>query len=74
MNKLNDLLRLNKHIQIEFIKELEIVKILYKGNVISSIPFKHTSIESNPDIIYNYITSLENINLYIPKVYIKENK
>ncbi|SHK06897.1 hypothetical protein [Tepidibacter formicigenes] len=72
MNNLNNLLRLNKHFKIELIKEEKIVKIFYKGSIIGFVPFKNDSIEDNPNLIYNYITSLENVNLYIPKVYTRK--
>lgn len=72
MNKLQDLLRLNKDIKIK--SEERFLQIIYKGNIIKSIELLNDlKIENNEDLIYESIISIENINLYIPKIYTRES-
>lgn len=70
MNKLKNLLRLNTNIKIKL--EENNLKIFYKGMLIKTVILLNNLIEDNEDLIYNSIVSLENITLYIPKIYIRE--
>ncbi len=84
MNKLENLLKLNKHIRIELKSESEKSykeKYIYRLNVFyhhtlidSSIFFESNKIEAHADPIYDHIINLHQITLYIPKIYIRENQ
>lgn len=71
---LNDLLKCNKNIKMEFIKNTNTLEIKNLSKLLSTLELKSNSIEENAKIIYDTITSLENITLYIPKIYIPEKK
>lgn len=72
MEILGNLLRLNKHIKLEFIENTNILEIKYNNNVLSTIDLKNNIIEDNAQFIYDTITNLTDINLYIPKIYYKK--
>lgn len=71
---LNDLLKCNKNIKIGFIENTNTLEIKNLSKLLSTLELKSNSIEENAKIIYDTITSLENITLYIPKIYIPEKK
>ncbi|KGJ48850.1 hypothetical protein KD33_11820 [Clostridium sp. NCR] len=67
---LNDLLKCNKNIKIGFIKNTNTLEIKNLSKILLTLDLKSNSIEDNAKIIYESITTLENITLYIPKIYI----
>lgn len=69
MEMLDNLLRLNKHIKIEFIENTNIIEIKSNNNLLSNIELKNNIIKDNAQFIYDTITNLTGINLYIPKIY-----
>ncbi|MEN2257660.1 hypothetical protein AAIB48_07745 [Paraclostridium benzoelyticum] len=71
---LNDLLKCNKNIKIGFIENTNILEIKNLSKIILTLNLTSNSIEDNAKIIYESITSLKNITLYIPKIYIPEKK
>lgn len=71
---LNDLLKCNKNIKIGFIENTNTLEIKNLSKILLTLDLKSNSIEDNAKIIYEVITSLENITLYIPKIYITEKK
>lgn len=71
---LNDLLKCNKNIKIGFIENSNALEIKNLSKIILTLDLKSNDIENNAKIIYDTITSLENITLYIPKIYIPEKK
>lgn len=71
---LNDLLKCNKNIKIGFIENTNTLEIKNLSKIILTLDLKSNDIENNAKIIYDTITSLENITLYIPKIYIPEKK
>lgn len=71
---LNDLLKCNKNIKIGFIENTNILEIKNLSKTLLTLDLKSNDIENNAKIIYDTITSLENITLYIPKIYIPEKK
>lgn len=71
---LTDLLRCNKHIKINLIENTNILEIKNLSKVIFKLKLDSTNLEDNALIIYNAITSLNDITLYIPKVYVQEKK
>ena len=72
METLGNLLRLNKHIKLEFIENTSILDIRSNNNVLSTIDLKNNIIEDNAQLVYYTITNLTDINLYIPKIYYKK--
>ncbi len=73
MNKLSKLLQYNKHISIEIISEEKKLNIFDKNEIIKSIDFPFNDLKEHSDYIYNLIILIDNINLYIPKIYIKNS-
>ena len=71
---LNDLLKCNKNIKIGFIENTNTLEIKNLSKILLTLDLKSNIIEDNAKIIYEAITSLENITLYIPKIYIPEKK
>lgn len=71
---LNDLLKCNKNIKIGFKENTNILEIKNLSKTLLTLDLKSNDIEDNAKIIYDTITSLENITLYIPKIYIPEKK
>ena len=71
---LNDLLKCNKNIKIGFIENTNTLEIKNLSKILLTLDLKSNDIENNAKIIYEAITSLENITLYIPKIYIPEKK
>lgn len=69
---LNDLLKCNKNIKIGFIENTNTLEIKNLSKILLTLDLKSNDIENNAKIIYEAITSLENITLYIPKIYIPE--
>lgn len=67
---LNDLLKCNKNIKIGFIENTNTLEIKNLSKTLLTLDLKSNDIEDNAKIIYDTITSLENITLYIPKIYI----
>lgn len=71
---LNDLLKCNKNVKIGFIENTNTLEIKNLSKILLTLDLKSNDIENNAKIIYDTITSLENITLYIPKIYIPEKK
>ncbi len=71
LKHLEDLLKCNKHIKISFLENTNILEIKNLSNVILNLELDSNNLEDNSLIIYNSITNLEGITLYIPKIYNK---
>lgn len=67
---LNDLLRCNKNIKIGFIENTNTLEIKNLSKIILTLELESNNLEDNASIIYDSIVNLENITLYIPKIYI----
>ncbi|MGL5712870.1 MAG: hypothetical protein ACRCX2_07615 [Paraclostridium sp.] len=72
LKHLEDLLRCNNHLKIGFIDGTNILEVKASYKVILTLELSNNSLEDNAQTIYDSITSLENITLYIPKIYIPE--
>lgn len=70
-DNLKDLLRCNSGMKLEFRENTNILDVFLYNKPIFNIELENNSIEDNCDKIYNSIVSIENITMYIPKVYIK---
>ncbi len=73
MNKLSKLLEYNNHISIEIVHAQKKLNIFDKKKIIKSIDFPFNNLNVHIDYIYNIIISINNINLYIPKIYIEKS-
>ncbi len=70
-DNLKDLLRCNSGIKLEFRENTNILDVFLYNKAIFNIELESNSIEDNCDKIYNSIVNIENITMYIPKVFIK---
>lgn len=71
LNKLSNLLKYNKHISVKISQKEKKLNIFNKQQIIESIHFPFNNLNEHIDYVYNIIISINNINLYIPKIYIK---
>lgn len=72
LKHLEDLLRCNNHIKIQFIEGTNLLEVKCNYKVILNLELPSNSLGDNAQIIYDSIVSLEDITLYIPKIYIPE--
>lgn len=70
---LKDLLRCNKGMKLEFKKNTNILDVYIYNTVVLTIELEDNNMEKNSELIYNSIINLDNLTMYIPKVYIKED-
>jgi hypothetical protein len=70
---LQNLLRCNKNIKLKFREDSNILDVLSNSQVILTLELDSNDIKEHSKVIYEDIVNLENITLYIPKIYIKEN-
>ena len=70
---LNNLLKNNKGIKLIYRENTNILDIFISNTLMSTLELESNNIESHSEEIYNAIVNLKNINLYIPKIYIKED-
>lgn len=70
---LKNLIKCNKGMKLEFRQNSNVLDVYLNHQVILSIELENNNIESNSELIYNSIINLNNITLYVPKIYIKEN-
>jgi hypothetical protein len=70
---LKNLLKFNNGMTLEFREKTNTLDILLYKKVILTIELPSNSIEENSELIYNSIIQLADIQMYIPKIYIKEN-
>lgn len=68
---LQDFLRCNKNIKLKFRENSNILDVIIFNDVILSLELSNNNIEEHSDIIYNSITNLDGITMYIPKIYVK---
>ena len=68
---LQNLLKCNKGMKLVFRENSNILDIYLYNDIVLTLELNNYSIENNSDIIYNSIINLDNITLYIPKIYIK---
>lgn len=68
---LQNLLKCNKGMELIFRENSNILDIFLYNDIVLTLELNDDSIKNNSDIIYNSIINLDNITLYIPKIYIK---
>lgn len=72
-NILKHLLDCNKSIKLKFTEETNILEIFIYNDIVATLSLNNGNIEDNSDIIYKTIVNIDNITIYIPKIYTKEN-
>ncbi len=70
---LQNLLRCNKNIKLKFREDSNVLDVLSNSQVILTLELDSNDIKEHSKVIYKDIVNLENVTLYIPKIYIKEN-
>ena len=70
---LNDLIRNNKGMKLILSDDSNTLDIYISNNLVLTLKLENRDIESNSEFIYNSIINLENVTMYIPKIYIKED-
>jgi len=66
---LQNLLKCNKGMKLEFRDNSNILDVYLFSDIILSLDIDN--IEDNAELIYNSIINLDNITIYIPKIYQK---
>lgn len=70
---LQNFLRCNKNIKLNFRENSNILDVISYSQVILTLELDSCDLLSNSKLIYDSITKLDGVTMYIPKIYIKEN-
>lgn len=70
---LQNFLRCNKNIKLNFRENSNILDVVSYSQVILTLELDSCDLLSNSKLIYDSITKLDGVTMYIPKIYIKEN-
>lgn len=70
---LQNFLRCNKNIKLNFRENSSILDVVSYSQVILTLELDSCDLISNSKLIYDSITKLDGVTMYIPKIYIKEN-
>ena len=68
---LQNLLKYNKGMKLIFRDNSNILDVYLFSDIILSLDLNINNIEDNAELIYNSITSLDDVTIYIPKIYQK---
>lgn len=68
---LQNFLRCNKNIKLNFRENSNILDVVSYSQVILTLELDSCDLISNSKLIYNSITKLDGVTMYIPKIYIK---
>lgn len=68
---LQNLLKCNKGIKLVFRDNSNILDVYLFSDIILSLDLNINNIEDNAELIYNSIINLDDITIYIPKIYQK---
>ena len=68
---LQNLLKCNKVMKLVFRDNSNILDVYLFSDIILSLNLNINNIEDNAEFIYNSITRLDNVTIYIPKIYQK---
>lgn len=69
---LQNFLRCNKNIKLNFRENSSILDVGSYSQVILTLELDSCDLISNSKLIYDSITKLDGVTMYIPKIYIKE--
>lgn len=70
---LQNFLRCNKNIKLNFRENSNILDVVSYSQVILTLELDSCDLVSNSKLIYDSMTKLDGVTMYIPKIYIKEN-
>lgn len=68
---LKNFLRCNNGIKLIFRDNSNILDIYLLNSIILSLKLDNNNLEDNAELIYNSITRLDNVTMFIPKIYQK---
>ena len=68
---LKNFLRCNNGLKLIFRDNSNILDIYLLNSIILSLKLDNNNLEDNAELIYNSITSLDNVTMFIPKIYQK---
>lgn len=68
---LQNFLRCNKNIKLNFRENSNILDVVSYSQVILTLELDSCDLVSNSKLIYDSITKLDGVTMYIPKIYIK---
>ncbi|MGL4731094.1 MAG: hypothetical protein ACRCW0_05885 [Clostridium sp.] len=68
---LQNFLRCNKNIKLNFRENSNILDVVSYSQVILTLELDSCDLLSNSKLIYDSITKLDGVTMYIPKIYIK---
>lgn len=68
---LKNFLRCNNGIKLILRDNSNILDIYLLNSIILSLKLDNNNLEDNAELIYNSITSLDNVTMFIPKIYQK---
>lgn len=70
---LSNLIKNNKWMKLILRDDTSTLDIYISNNLALTLELENRDIESDSEFIYNSIINLENVTMYIPKIYIKED-
>lgn len=70
---LNNLVKNNKGMKLIFRDGSNVLDIYISNVLVLTLELESQDLENNSELIYNNIVNLENVTMYIPKIYIKED-
>lgn len=70
-NILQNFLKCNKGMNLIFKENSNVLDVYLYNTIILTMELNNNNIKDNSEIIYNAITNLDNVTMYIPKIYVK---
>ena len=70
---LDKLVRLNRGMNLKFREGTNILDVNIYNKTLLTLELESTNLDKHSEYVYNKIIELENVTMYIPSVYIKEN-
>ena len=70
---LDKLVRLNRGMNLKFRENTNILDINIYNKTLLTLELESTNLDKHSEYVYNKIIELENVTMYIPSVYIKED-
>ncbi|MDY2735659.1 hypothetical protein [Intestinibacter sp.] len=70
---LEKLIRLNRGMNLKLRENTNILDVNIYNQTLLTLELESTDLDKHSEYIYNKIIALENVTMYIPSVYIKED-
>ena len=70
---LDKLVRLNRGMNLKFRENTNILDVNIYNKTLLTLELESTNLDKHSKYVYNKIIELENVTMYIPSVYIKED-